>query len=69
MRRIGLAVILAVSLALAPFTAAAQQAVRIYRVGVLLGGPVSAVEAHVQAFRDLPVEQPTKCEVRYCSGP
>jgi hypothetical protein len=63
MRRIGLAVVLTLSLTLAPLAG------EIYRVGVLLGGPVSAVEAHVQAFRDLPVEQPTKCEVRYCSGP
>ena len=50
MRLIGL--VLALSLALAPLAAEAQQAVRIYRVGLLLGGPVSAVEAHVQAFRD-----------------
>jgi len=37
---------------LATALAAAQPAARVYRVGVLLSGPVSAVAASVQAFRE-----------------
>jgi hypothetical protein len=38
MRRIGLAVVLAVDLVLAPLAAVAQQAGKVYRVGVLSSG-------------------------------
>ena len=37
---------------LATAPAAAQPAARVYRVGVLLSGPVSALAASVQAFRE-----------------
>ena len=44
--------LLALVLLLAAPLAAAQQAARVYRVGVLCSGPVSAVAASVQAFRE-----------------
>jgi len=57
MRRIGLAVVLAVSLALAPFSAEAQQAKRIPTVVLLWddfsGLPPNSREAFVQGLRDL----------------
>src|SRR5262245_22688778 len=42
MRRIGLAVVLTVSLALAPLVAEAQQAGKVYRIGYLDPGEASA---------------------------
>jgi hypothetical protein len=44
MRLIGLAVILAVSLALAPFVAESQQTGKVYRVGILALVPRPALE-------------------------
>ena len=51
MRRIGLAVILALSFALASLAAEAQNADRIPRVGVLVTGPPPGEHACVVAFR------------------
>ena len=51
MRRIGLAVILALSLALAPLAGEAQQAGKMPRIGVL-SGPLSANQARIKAFRE-----------------
>jgi ABC-type uncharacterized transport system substrate-binding protein len=51
MRLIGLAVVLTFSLILVSL-AEGQGQTSVYRVGVLLGAPMSAVEASVRAFRD-----------------
>jgi putative ABC transport system substrate-binding protein len=51
MRRIGLAVALTVSLALAPLAGEAQQAGKMPRIGVL-GGDRSAQTARIKAFRE-----------------
>ena len=51
MRRIGLAVVLALSLALAPLAGEAQQAGKMPRIGVL-SGPLSANAARIKAFRE-----------------
>jgi hypothetical protein len=52
MRRIGLAVVLVVTLGLAPFAAEAQQAGRIWRIGLLdYGSPDSARLAWWMAFQ------------------
>jgi putative ABC transport system substrate-binding protein len=55
MRLIGLAVVLAVSLALAPLTAEGQQATRVPHVGVLRAGspPDPSIEVFRAALRDL----------------
>jgi putative ABC transport system substrate-binding protein len=55
MRLIGLAVVLAVSLALAPLVAEAQQATQIARIGYLGGSPLNPQlhEAFLQGLRDL----------------
>jgi putative ABC transport system substrate-binding protein len=54
MRRIGLAVVLAVSLMLAPLAAEAQQPTKAYRVGLLSNFPVSPnFGVFVMAMRDL----------------
>ena len=55
MQRIGLAVILAVGLALAPFAAEAQPAGKVHRVGVLMndGAPPGLLEAFREGLRDL----------------
>jgi ABC-type uncharacterized transport system substrate-binding protein len=61
MRRIGLAVVLAVSLVLAPLAAQAQQAEKVWRVGYLFTGavpaplptPSLALNIFVRAMRDL----------------
>jgi ABC-type uncharacterized transport system substrate-binding protein len=52
MRRIGLAVVLAVGLALAPLAAEAQPAARGYRIGVLFAAPATAVTPYVEALRE-----------------
>ena len=76
MPRIGLAVVFALSLVLAPLAAEAQQAGKIYRIGWLNQGPAPTTRGLV-AFRewlnefgysegklaDLPVEQPTRFEL------
>jgi len=51
MRLIGLAVILAVSLALAPLAVEGQQTRNVPRIGVLVGGSVSSDSARIEAFR------------------
>ena len=51
MQRIGLAVVLAVSLTLAPLAGEAQQAGKMPRIGVL-GGDHSAQTARSKAFRE-----------------
>jgi len=52
MRLIGLAVILAVSLTLAPLAAQGQQTGKLYRIG-FLGNSTAALEAHlVGPFRE-----------------
>jgi hypothetical protein len=51
MRLIGLAVILSVSLILAPLVAKAQQPGKVPRVGVLLTGDQARHSGHVEAFR------------------
>src|SRR5215813_7539410 len=51
MRRIGLAVVLASSLILAPLAARAQQPNRVPRIGLLGGGSASAVAGRIDAFR------------------
>jgi putative tryptophan/tyrosine transport system substrate-binding protein len=51
MRRIGLAVVLAVSLALAPLVAEAQQAGKVYRIGFLGTAAASSQEIRVEALR------------------
>ena len=51
MRLIGLAVVLALSLALAPLAGEAQQAGKMPRIGVL-SGPLSANLARIKAFRE-----------------
>src|SRR5215831_10144573 len=50
-RRIGLAVVLAVSLALAPFSAEAQPANKVPRIGVLWGGPAEFAKPYLEAGR------------------
>ena len=50
MRRIGLAVIVAVSLLIAPFTAAAQQAAKVPRVGVFFASNPTATTRNLEAF-------------------
>src|SRR4030095_2502725 len=70
MRRIGLAVALAVSLALAPPAASAQLG-EVYRVGVLHPGTsqTSSTEAFRQALRELGyVEGPLGIEWRWAAG-
>jgi ABC-type uncharacterized transport system substrate-binding protein len=56
MRLIGLAVVLAASLVLAPLAAGAQPAGKIYRIGYLSGNPQAdtqdAIEAFIEALRD-----------------
>ena len=49
---LGLIVSLTLVLLAGPLAVDAQQAARVYRVGVLLSGPVSALAASVQAFRE-----------------
>src|SRR5438128_10541195 len=49
---LGLIVSLTFVLLAGPLAVDAQQAARVYRVGVLLSGPVSALAASVQAFRE-----------------
>src|SRR2546428_3266866 len=51
MRLIGLAVILALSLALAPLAVEAQQAGKPYRIGILSGGSPDKNSPHIEAFR------------------
>src|SRR4030095_9882650 len=51
MRLIGLAVVLAISLALAPLAAEAQQAGKVPRIGVLWGYSPSDVSRFGEAFR------------------
>src|SRR5262245_26977707 len=51
MRRIGLAVVLGLSLCLAPLVAEAQQPGKIPRIGLLGGGSASAVAGRIDAFR------------------
>jgi len=52
MRRIGLAVILAVNLVLAPLAGEAQQAGKMPRIGVLAGSLLSTNPARIKAFRE-----------------
>src|SRR5262245_47057607 len=52
MRRIGLAIVLALSLALPPFDAEAQPAGKVYRIGFLLGGYPGDSGGVAEAFRD-----------------
>jgi len=52
MRRIGLAVVLALSLALAPLAGEAQQAGKMPRIGVLAGSLLSTNPARIKAFRE-----------------
>jgi ABC transporter substrate binding protein len=57
MRRIGLAVVLALGLALAPLTGEGQQSGKLYRIG-FLGNSTAALEAHLvgpfrEGWRDL----------------
>jgi len=52
MRRIGLAVVLALSLALAPLVGEAQQAGKMPRIGVLAGSLLSTNPARIKAFRE-----------------
>jgi ABC-type uncharacterized transport system substrate-binding protein len=51
MRLIGLAVVLAVILTLAPLVAEAQQPATVPRIGMLLSGSASSTAPHVEAFR------------------
>ena len=51
MRRIGLAVTLALSLALAPFSAETQPANKVPRIGVLWGGPAEFAKPYLEAGR------------------
>ena len=51
MRVIGLAVVLAVSLTLAPLAADAQQAAKVYRIGYLAGGSSTSGPNTTEAFR------------------
>src|SRR5262249_16401953 len=51
MRRIGLAVVLAVSLALVPIAGEAQQATKVTQIGYLSGPSLSANAARIEAFR------------------
>jgi ABC-type uncharacterized transport system substrate-binding protein len=52
MRRIGLAVVLAVSLALAPVATEAQESGKIYRIGYLSSGTATANAGLLKAFTD-----------------
>ena len=52
MRLIGLAVILALSVALAPLATVGQPTSRGYRIGVLLAAPATAVTPYVEALRE-----------------
>jgi len=51
MRLIGLAVLLAVSLTLAPLAANAQQAGKVYRIGWLSPGPTTGPDTFLETFR------------------
>jgi len=51
MRRIGLAVVLALSLLLAPLAAGAQQATKVPRIGVLIPSTPTATSHIVEAFK------------------
>src|SRR5262250_3842935 len=51
MRRIGLAFTLALSLALAPFSAETQPANKVPRIGVLWGGPAEFAKPYLEAGR------------------
>jgi putative ABC transport system substrate-binding protein len=51
MRLIGVVVILTVSLVLAPLAAEAQQAGKVYRIGILSGGLPNKNSTHIDAFR------------------
>jgi putative tryptophan/tyrosine transport system substrate-binding protein len=51
MRRIGLAVALAVCLALAPISAEAQQSAKGHRIGLLMGSSESFVAPYIEIFR------------------
>jgi hypothetical protein len=53
MRLIGLAVVLTLGLALAPFSAEAQQVRKVYRIGALSDGPNPASAALADAMREL----------------
>jgi putative ABC transport system substrate-binding protein len=50
MRLIGLAVVVALSLALAPLVGATQQSRNVPRIGVLVGGSASSDSARIEAF-------------------
>src|SRR5437773_3741777 len=72
---VGIIVILAISILVAPFTADAQQATKVYRIGRLMAGslpsgPDQAVEDFRQGLRDLGyVEgQNLVIEERYAEG-
>jgi putative ABC transport system substrate-binding protein len=51
MRLIGLAVVLALGLVLAPLAAEAQQAEKTPRIGILVGGSASSDSGRIEAFR------------------
>jgi putative tryptophan/tyrosine transport system substrate-binding protein len=74
MRRIGLAVILALSIALGPLAAEAQQAGKVYRIGYLSNGnpttSVPFVDAFRQGLRELGwvEEQNISIEYRWADG-
>src|SRR5215467_14784207 len=51
MRRIGLAVVLALSLVLGPLAAEAQQTTKVTTIGYLSGPSLSANAARIEAFR------------------
>jgi ABC-type uncharacterized transport system substrate-binding protein len=51
MRRIGLVVVLALGLVLAPLAAEAQQAEKTPRIGILVGGSASSDSGRIEAFR------------------
>jgi len=56
MRPIGLAVVLTLGLTLAPLAGEAQQAGKVYRIGILLAAPISQylpLDAFLQGMRDL----------------
>src|SRR5207253_2850177 len=72
MRLIGFAIVLAVGLALAPLTAEAQQAGKVYRVGVITPGspPPGLLEAFREGLRELGYteERNLKLEWRFADG-
>src|SRR6266849_5083562 len=74
MRLIGLAIILAVSVTLAPLAGEGQQPEKVRRIGILIGSSASFIAPYIETFRQAPrglgyrEGQSIAIEYRYAEG-